>query len=369
VKQKIMEQSDSGLEFETKLLLYCVDSNYRRIIHGFPIEEINKIRWMRVLRKAAENRILYIYSKQMVALPEIPKTIFLRKTLGEIIKRGERWFDGFRRTMGFIDDILGKRDIPFLLMKTHKSVPYVASDVDILVKSKEEFNRIKDVLSQEGAILKEKEAGKALCKKTGLIDVGIHWSISWNGMTYIDSNLLWKETRRLSVYGVDCDVPSMEADLLICSAHIFAELYCITLGDFLHLSSLLQESLNWNIIWEQTKKHHWQGSFQRLLSIMSNIHNKVYSKPLFQINYPNSLSRCRVDFPYMYSFKDVLRPFWEKIRYEPLEKRPEEIMDFLRWLSFYAYRLLRRRMPRKLCFTDAFGGCNIPIPLEEELSV
>lgn len=359
-----MEQKHDHLNLENKFLLYCVDGNYRKRRNHFPVKLINKIGWMRLLRKAAENRVLYIFSKRMMKLHAIPKTPQLTRALKEIIEIGEGWFDRFRETMSFIWTVSEENGVPFLVIKTCKSTPYVASDIDILVRTKEEFNQINDALRDEGAVLEEKEVGKAFCVKTGLIGLGIHWGISWNGMTYVDNELLWKGKERVEVYGVECDVPAPDADLLLSSAHILSELYCITLGDFIHLSSLLQENLDWNIIREQTKKHDWKRSFQQLLSITGSMYNKIYSKTLFQGDYSNTFSEFSLDFPYMYSPKDILGHFWEKIHGEAPEKRSEETIDFLRWLSFYGYRLLRRRFPRKLCFSDAFGGCNVPISLE-----
>lgn len=359
-----MKQKHDHLNPEIKFLLYCVDSNYREMMLHFPVEVVKEIGWMRLLRKAAENRVLYVFSKKMMENHEIPKTHQLTRALEEIVETGDGWFDRFRGTMGFIETVSEENGIPFLVIKTYKRTPYVASDIDILVRTKEEFYQINDALRDEGAVLEEKEVGKAFCVKTGLIGLGVHWGISWNGMTYVDNELLWKGKRRVKVYGVECDVPAPDADLLLSSAHILSELYCITLGDFIHLSSLLQENLDWKIIREQTEKHAWNRSFQHLLSIAGSMYNKIYSEPLFQGDYSNTFSEFSLDFPYMYSPKDVLGHFWEKIHGEAQEKRSEETLDFLRWLSFYGYRLLRRHFPRRLCFSDAFGGCNIPISLE-----
>lgn len=267
------------------------------------------------LKQASNNRVLYYYLKNIN-----------KKGAKKILRNGEKRINKLKKTLVFINKIFKKNKLKFLVVKTYKFISYVTFDVDLLVKPKD-FEKTKQVLRKNGCKI-EKHPGKqtfkqANCRKKGFLNIDLHTGFSWQGVTYLDDKLLWKNPQKVRMQGVLTNIPNATVEFLLNAAHVLSERRFITILDYLFFVQSLKKT-NLKLMLSQTKKHYWDTSFKRLLRIIK------------QLSYNSK-------FPYFLPTSFVINIFWERFRKTGYFPKFDFAYYFFTMLRYYLSG--KKRMP------------------------
>lgn len=247
-----------------------------------------------ILKKAVENEVAGSFVQLIVregfsdpilriALARFNKSVVLLKRTLNLIKK--------------LSDKLGK-DI--LVIKLHHPYPLTFEDVDILVRQ-EDFRDVVRVLETEGMRDVSRQTRLALIKrlqhrnqelsmwKRGFWEIELYTDFSWSRLHSLNAPFCWRNTRRVNIFGIECQVPSPEADLLILVNHAIFKEGKVTLRDFLYMNSILDQKVNVKIQFTEAKKFGWEQPFLALISKL----REWYKSPFKEIQFKN------ICFPYM----------------------------------------------------------------------
>jgi len=324
-------------------------SNYiKENFHAIYEVDFQKVNWEKVFRKASQNRVLYAFAKNLMKDGRIHRIPRLRENLSTIISRGEMWLAKLGDTLKFLDSVLPNEGIRYLIVKTHKTIPYVTYDLDILV-TPSTYLRTIEAIEKYGRL--EKHPGKQWRKQRnffapGLLRVDVHKGFSWLGCDYLDVDLPWRNTRKVTIAGVSCEIPGPEAELLLDMAHILFERRYITLLDLICMRETYQESLDWAALLKQPLKYGWSKSFYKLTSIVNELNSKLYpaKQDALMIDYgvlgtpkiPSSHYMGKVDMPYMIPLPVVIGSLRERTSWEGKLPKWDLAYYFLTTFKYYA---------------------------------
>ncbi len=292
---------------------------------GDHLEEIKDATFDRLITQASHNRILYLWvsrlmnpSTQLFALSNKQK-----QRLDKLLAIGENKLTQLQKTLFFINDTLGEREIPFLVVKTYKPVSYITFDVDLLV-TPEEFEATKLALERGGCQIR-KHPGESVrkqvnCVKEELLTIDLHQGFFWQGFHYLDQEFVWNSSQYKNIQGVTVPIPRLEVELALAIIHTLYERRYITLLDMLFLRHLDQEGLSLALVNEQAVKYGWYKSGRRFLEIVNSLNQLIHlgekKGGLFQTENTtdNASSLGSVKWPYFIPWPSVLGFFSEMIR-------------------------------------------------------
>lgn len=268
--------------------------------------------WNALLKKASHNRVLYIFSKNLLKR----KSLLTRKQksdLARIVAVGDLKMEAFQETVKFLNKSLGSAKIPFLIVKTFKFFDYVTFDVDVLVRY-EDFLKAQKSLRRNGCKILPHPRKQGLhqrnCQKTGLLNIDLHRQFYWQGLEHIDLDLVWAKTQKRRINGIGCPCPSLEADFLLHNKQLVYERYYITLLDFLAVRSAYRSgTLDMQVIENQVTKYSWLKTYKSLLSCLNEINQTFFQEPLFKD--VNTLNSRQVDLPYLMPYHGVWKQIFE----------------------------------------------------------
>lgn len=289
-----------------------------------PVDKV----WLKFLKKLSHNRVLYSYSKKVLAQgPKLDKE--KKQDLRKIVREGERRMKQFEKTVKFLNKNLKAKGIPYLVVKTFKYIDYVTFDVDVLVPY-EKFYEAQELLEKGGCRILPHPRKQGLhqrnCVKKGLLNIDLHRNFYWLGIEHVDLNFVWKKPRRRKINGVMCSCPSLEVDFLLHNKQLAYERYYVTLLDYLAVTEG-RVDMDFSKIRRQVKKYRWEYSYYVLMHVLDEIENSLDS----------------VSLPYMYPLKNVFEQLLEVL----MHNRKVLFADF----GYYCFTFMRyflsgkRRMP------------------------
>ena len=311
----------------TKLVIDIVTSSRERNSFNWSIEEKD---WIRLLKRASQNRVLYLFAHELIKLLEAKHQSSFIEKLFQINNQGEIRLRRLDDTLGFVSTELEKHEVPYLVIKTDKYIPYVTFDVDILVKEKD-FEAVQRLFSTKGAkilphhsLLGRKPGKQVNCLKPGLLNIDIHTEVTWQGSDYVEPNLFWKNTRCLARRGVTFEVPSLEVEFLVNCAEILFERFYFHLQHLLSLREFCHQAMDWELIFEQTSRYGWKGAFAELLLLLEGSSAQLLkSEPTLlafevkaralQVTGRKELPKAEV-LPILFSLARVCTIFLERMR-------------------------------------------------------
>jgi thymidylate kinase len=153
-------------------------------------------------------------------------------------------------------------------------------DIDIVTINRAQYKKAKKLLIKLGfKDLKNISRFREPLKRQFISEdykyiVHLHSTISWNGLKYLDPNLVWK--RRIRKY--DLPIPSPEDELLIIAAHSIFENKTIIPDERKYLKYLAKHPLDWNYIKNSARKYNWESALKYFLTETKN------KDKLFKIN-------------------------------------------------------------------------------------
>lgn len=282
-----------------------------------------RIRWDYLIYLAKKNQVQFHFFKNLVELfPDLPELIDLH------FKKVEKDFNIFWQTTYSILEILHRHDIYPLVIKTVKEYDYYDSNLD-LVFQKEDWHKAIKIIENQGYLPSKsfKEPDKLMYRKfvnQKQVYPGIHFhkAITWNGVGYLENKILWSRKQEISINGTRVWIPSIEDDFLINCAHIIFENYELTLGDFFHLSGIVQqEDLDWQYVMESSQKNGWNLALHSVLKHFSRFFNLIFHKSPFspqlcadlEIRPADPEKAFRISFPARLPIKDLGLAFSQRI--------------------------------------------------------
>lgn len=284
-------QSDFGNALS--VILYFVDDEYRKSHRNITDMNDIKIDSENVLQAATENKLSYYYIKRILE----ERSDLNTQKLKTLMTLEEKRLTKAKETLAFLISLLNDTELDFLVLKTHKNLPYSTLDIDILVKDFQESANVLEKGGLSGAdgpffnVLLKLDLGYPSYRAEGLLNIDLYTDVPWSGLQSMDNEFLWENPRSISIYGVECPIPNIEADLLsIVSTSLFTDRK-FTLLDFLYMESLLEGKLNLDRVIEQTKKYGWREQFVKVISILRNIKRLMYEseKVPSNIRFPYTL--------------------------------------------------------------------------------
>lgn len=314
-----------------------VDQETRIILNvirdSFSVENIDfdNVNWTRILRRASLNRVLYIFTKKLLNNHKISKFSKLEKMLMIILNEGEKYIESLNKTVREIKTSLLHANIPFLIFKTYRTLPYVTLDVDILVRYKD-FGKAAEALLKESIDSANswdklyQPKMEAHVKEAGLLKIDLYTfqTSFWQGWDeYLDIEFIWKNPRKINFLGEEWITPSIEAELALVIVHILHERLQITLLDFLFIKDI-HRNIKWNVILEQAKKYGWYNAFLRFISIINELNAKLcpeeteflIAPDIFEekVTFPTSKIGVPLSMPYVYQLPYAIELFIERFK-------------------------------------------------------
>ena len=342
--QNSLEKSE--VDIETRIILSGVEKSRQILDKIYP-----KIKdWDRILKKASLNRVLYIFAKNLMDYKAISKSPLspLTKKLELIIDESKKRLIQLKKTLTFLKEISQQYSIPFLVIKTHRTLPFITLDVDILVKPND-FNNFKKLIKLPG--YKEKSNNPNIqphIKLPDMLTIDLHRDISWGYCPYIDQDLVWEKPQKVKIEGIECLIPSIEVETIIMIIHTFRERFQLTLLEFLFLKHN-HKRINWSLIVEQSRKYGWQKSLIQFILITNTINEKLYPQEkelLVKLEETQGTPskykfKSCLSMPHIYSLPFILSIFF---RWTIKNRRPFSIYLLL----YYFYALIRYKVTKGL---------------------
>lgn len=281
---------------DTRHLIQVLDPS--TINNKFPVFSVEDLR--KVLINASRNRLLYAFSCRMIHnVSEGPRA----KALASITLRGRALINRYKVALYNVNNLLIKSRVPFLIVKTVKSLPHVPSDIDVLVQPGD-FFRALESLESDGRFTRCDEDLYGESKATFVFDhsinstrhwmkrpwirwdsyqglkvtkVDLHTSLTWQGVARISPSFVWTSIRQVEMLGVRIPVPSKEADLTCGIASTLFDHRGIRLIDFLTMKDALASCLiDWSQIFTEARKHSWEIELFSYLELYSLLYNCIY---------------------------------------------------------------------------------------------
>lgn len=279
--------------------------------------------WIQFLKSLSQNRVLYTASKTLLSNPE-KLTSKQISAIEKINSEGMNRQRMFQDTVDFLENSLGKENIPYLIVKTFKYLDYVTFDVDVLVPY-ERFKDTQRVLAKYGCEIlshpRKQGVHQRNCRKKGLLNIDLHRKFYWQGLEHIDLDFVWASSHKREINGTECPCPSIEVDLLLHLKQLAYERYYITYLDYLAISKMLDE-VDKKLLLDQAQKFGWSNSL-------------LYTFKL--INQADG-----TNFPIFFSYAQVLKQFFETI----IKQRKTTFFDLMYYhYTFLRYTLNRDRLP------------------------
>lgn len=161
------------------------------------------------------------------------------------------------RSILHVKKILGKKT-PWILIKTFdSSFKKNPSDLDILVR-KEDFISVKKLFMKVAENVRISKIHKAVTFHIkGLLDIDLHYDISWLNKRVLSNRFVWCNQRKVNVSNTNLTLPSKEAQYLILAAHSIFQHHYSKQEEFKFLNSLKPSKLKWGKMKSASKSYGW----------------------------------------------------------------------------------------------------------------
>ncbi|MDP3698711.1 MAG: hypothetical protein Q8R47_03920 [Nanoarchaeota archaeon] len=162
-----------------------------------------------------------------------------------------------------ITGLFDQAKVDYLLFKCEHILQGKNKNLDLLLKTTDDYDRASHLLGQQGYILYMDEPVEKYKKMYILFDgknlsaVHLHREVAWHGVVALDKENIFERARG--------KLPSSEDSLLIHSAHALFENFKVTDYHRTLLEKYKQETKDWNYIDWQLAQFGWKKSFYHFL--------------------------------------------------------------------------------------------------------
>ena len=241
-----------------------------------------------------KNRVIYHCAKKLLAEGDV-KNAGARDFLEHVAKKGDKRKKMFNKTLKEIEKIATKNSLKYAIAKKDRTVDYISSDIDLVVKQGKDFDKWVKAFENNGWSVEDhmeffgNKVYQRTVEKNGFYKIDLTNQFCWHGNLYFDVKFLWRNFN-----SADHKL-SKEADFLINFATVVFKKYHFSLLDFLYLKKLSKQNLNWQQIENQTIKFKWHKTYKLIF--------KYFKK----------LNEQKMQFPKVFSIFMILRIFWQTL--------------------------------------------------------
>ncbi len=337
------------LDTETRLVLWLVDDLFRAQDPNWPEElKSGEVDWQRALTIACRNRVVFRFAREALN-SEFRANVNLdpqtMATLREILREGEVQRSKLQRTLRFLVKTLGEK-VQWIVMKSEEPFPHVTHDVDILLRTEEDYEHALSLLTQQEGKLSRDDRYKSAYIHPELLRIEPHLAVSWYGLRFFDNDFMFRSPHETRICGTDVLVPEPSAALGVELAHSVFDCGYILIRGLVTMCRLLDTHPDWESIQEQAKKFGWNFGFEYSMGVLMRFCAMLYHKGMEGAVAAAGLM-SRNNLPYWYPPHVLLRAFIERIRAERKQGR-RPLYEQLKWVPvYYAYKRLRSLLPLK----------------------
>ena len=220
--------------------------------------------WLEILRLADINRtFLLLHQNVQNQAESVPPKIWdklerqarLRLSVWNVVL-GE---------IGRIESCLRDTGIRWMLIKTIRGFPREIRDLDLLVLD-DQLGPLQHALAPLGYVQSAKLSGFKMDLKTYktiegygrvAVTLDVHSRVSYEGITFINEEELWRHHRNASVSGTRVPVPSPEHQMMTTILNSFFGDGGLRLTDVLEYAELLSTGARFSVVSEIARNHGW----------------------------------------------------------------------------------------------------------------
>jgi len=301
------------MEKKSKIMIDVISNKKNQIKK----QDFKNIDWKKLLVQVSNNRVLYVFSKNLVRYDHLLKQS-QREDLEKIIDSGQENINFLKKTLLFVKEILEKNNIDYVIFRTNKFLPFVTFDIDLLVKS-ETYHKTIEIFKHNGfrTVSHNKSLGGRLfdnqinlvSKKYLKID--LHKRCTWIKSFYLDEYKIFDDINFTKIEGIKVPTPNIEHEYIFNLCHALFERFYLTYLDYYCLKELSsRKKFNKEVIIKTAKKFNWLHAYNIFINETEKIDN----------------------FPHFFGEKNILRYLFFKFR-------SENYIDFIAFLYHYYSRI------------------------------
>lgn len=212
----------------------------------------------------------------------------------------QRWIEekqkleDFKQSILILNNSSKASQIDYILIKACTTVPHIPRDVDVYINSKNQDPFVRALEKNGMECVHSDDVDTTLIKGKNM-KVDLYTGLCYFTFEFIDDEFLWNSCVQDSIFGIRYPGLKPEANFLILLVHSLFGHTSMSLLDFLHMKSLLEEISDVNICRNYAYKNGWGKAFDLAYIEFENIHAKIYNKGEF------------VSFPYFFDRKLVFQ--------------------------------------------------------------
>ena len=273
-----------------KVVLSVIDPEYPNDIQ---VKEIAKNRdLLKSAIKLAERNGLYYYF--VLRLKQLNQDISLLDKEQERWNKEEQKLSALKKTLTFLNDMQKHHGINYILIKACTKIPHVPRDVDILVRI-EDRDKIYDLFEYDDMKIVYSNPVETAFGKEGYMKLDIYSRIQYIGMDFIDTEFLWDSKVEDRIFGIEYPSLNEEANFILLLVHSLFGHRSMSLLDFLHMRSIMNNIQDIGICREHAFENGWGEVFDRELEKLESIYKTIYG------------DEGVVSFPYLFDRKFMLK--------------------------------------------------------------
>lgn len=259
-------------------------------------------------------------------------------------------------------DCCQSNGVSVFTIKSFLPYPYIDTNIDVVNVNQKSKQILVDIFEGLGyrrhfSLSDIREPRKMMYRHQTesqlLPKLHLHQDISWNGVVYLDRNLVWERHQSYQAGEVQIPIPSPEDELLIMAAHVLFENKYLTLGDLYYFHLLLGNDLDWDYIQRSTHRHAWGTALSNFIETMSGFAEAV-DLPLQSI--PDIWERKSItvrSIPYIIplfrSFNGTFSKLIDDISRLRLKTIPRELFSYCLVDPLWMYRKALQKPKAKIC--------------------
>lgn len=306
-----------------KVVLSVVDPKYPKDI---PVEGISKDKkLLKSAIKLAERNGLYYYFVHR--LKELDPDLELSDEEQERWNNELRKLPALKETFTFLNEMQLRDGINYILIKACTTIPHFPRDVDILVRI-EDKDRIYGMFARDGMEIAYSNDVETAFNKEGYTKLDIYSKIQYIGMNFIDSEFLWNSEIEDEMFGIKYPSLNDEANFLLLIVHSIFGHRSMTLLDFLHVRSLMDNIPDIDVCRGHAYEKGWGAVFDMGLERLDAVYKTIYEGDEV------------VSFPYLFDRKFMMKCV-ASIEGLRMNKRERVFFSLSLGLDRIAYELAR----------------------------
>ena len=273
--------------YPIEVVFSVVDPKYPASINFEKIAQ-NEILLKSALKLAERNGLYYNF---MLKLKELHVNLI---PLDEE-KRWERELkdlDGLKKTIELLNQTVDESEVEYILIKACTKIPHVPRDVDIYINPEKQQRFVKALEKNGMNCIHSDDVDTSLTKKN-YTKVDIYTGLCYFTVEFIDGDFLWDLTNKDFMFGINYPGLKPEANFIIMLVHSLFGHSSMSLLDFLHMTSLLDEMDDINICKKYAYNKGWGKAFDLAMAELDTVRDKIYE------------NGETVDFPYLFNRKFV----------------------------------------------------------------